>query len=442
MTTYLLNSPVLTNYGDYSYSQLSVEQAKEILADGFESSVGHAGAAEFLSMLLEMNVPFNRSQIRMEAGDRAIVLNLGQRLPEGTMISALDMRNFDFELGLIKNSQSYLEVDSLSQVPKRHFFVSYAHDDKDKVYSIVRRLEAEGYKIWIDPQIPNGERFDNEIHQGIESAAGFLLMWTEAARNSDWVKRELTAAWQQRQINADYQIHPVCLEPVEIPELFEQNQINVATFGKEYYPKMMKQMATHRYRQFLPINEHIPLSEHSNAKSLELPSASLTRIPFIHSVYCHADLVIDSQASKLSLDEIQSNTKSHVGLLIQTLGTAEDDQPLRDAYTAWKLKYDEQDFLLIHLKGPVEAGKYKIQDQEPTGEWHDIARTAKEAILKLAQRSCRLSFFVAAPIPLGTLLGQQADRYWQIDHFHYAQRQNDSAKRYHFAWDSSELPAE
>lgn len=57
---YVLNTPVLTGYGDWRLEgPIAVERAVELLAEGFISAVGHAGAAEFLSGLLGVRVPVN-----------------------------------------------------------------------------------------------------------------------------------------------------------------------------------------------------------------------------------------------------------------------------------------------------------------------------------------------------------------------------------------------
>lgn len=101
MTTYLLNSAVLTAYGEYSYSPLSVEAAKRVLQQGYTSAIGHAGSAEFCSQLLEMSVPLNRITIEMQVGDQAVVIRIKGRLPEGGSLSVEQTREMPFEVGLL-----------------------------------------------------------------------------------------------------------------------------------------------------------------------------------------------------------------------------------------------------------------------------------------------------------------------------------------------------
>ncbi len=98
---YILNSPVLSSFGDWRFEPLPVARAREVARDGFVSAVGHPASATFLGSQLGVEVPVNRVAIEMRPGDQAIVLRLKGRLPEGTVLTDAQMQEFPFELGLL-----------------------------------------------------------------------------------------------------------------------------------------------------------------------------------------------------------------------------------------------------------------------------------------------------------------------------------------------------
>jgi len=66
---------------------ISLEEAKAILQNGFESAVGHQTTADVLSSLLGLPVEARRVAITMREGDSLVVFQLGVRLQEGQILS-------------------------------------------------------------------------------------------------------------------------------------------------------------------------------------------------------------------------------------------------------------------------------------------------------------------------------------------------------------------
>jgi len=99
--SFLLNSAVLTAYGQFKYTPLTEEEARDLftyvgrdgkrrLKEDVVSAIGHEATAKALSLLFGVQVPCERRQITMEyIGDRALVVRFTFRLPEGYVVKSL-----------------------------------------------------------------------------------------------------------------------------------------------------------------------------------------------------------------------------------------------------------------------------------------------------------------------------------------------------------------
>ncbi len=69
-------------------SPITVGEVRALLAEGFQSAVGHPSTAQVLSTLLGVEVPPNRVSISLQVGDTLVVFQLGVRLEEGKILSS------------------------------------------------------------------------------------------------------------------------------------------------------------------------------------------------------------------------------------------------------------------------------------------------------------------------------------------------------------------
>ena len=72
--------------------ELTIQQVKELLSQGFESAIGHEATAKLLSQLLGIEVPAKRAFITLEPSTTLIVFQLLERLPEGKVLSESELK--------------------------------------------------------------------------------------------------------------------------------------------------------------------------------------------------------------------------------------------------------------------------------------------------------------------------------------------------------------
>ena len=80
----------------------SIENIKKLLRKGFISAVGHESTAKVLSKILDIEIPVNRVEIKIERGDKLVVFQLLQRLPEGKVLSEEELRQVKYRFLVVE----------------------------------------------------------------------------------------------------------------------------------------------------------------------------------------------------------------------------------------------------------------------------------------------------------------------------------------------------
>lgn len=76
---------------------------------------------------------------------------------------------------------------------KRPVFISYATADRKEALSVCKALERRGTKCWIATRdVQPGENYQEAIVRAIRQARALVLVFSEAANNSDEIKKELS----------------------------------------------------------------------------------------------------------------------------------------------------------------------------------------------------------------------------------------------------------
>ena len=91
-------------------------------------------------------------------------------------------------------------------------FVSYAREDLPTTARVVRVIEAQGWTVWWDPDIPIGREFSSRIEEALDSSHCVVALFSRASVASQWVRIEAQEAFRRGILV------PVVMDPaLEVP---------------------------------------------------------------------------------------------------------------------------------------------------------------------------------------------------------------------------------
>jgi hypothetical protein len=165
---------------------------------------------------------------------RPVPLQFGVSVPRGcppcTTIGTVVVSQDSVPIGHVKfRLEVVVSTTAASQPPEpageeaklyRLAFVSYAREDEEEVTRRVQMLQAVGIQYFLDAiQLSPGDRWEREIYRHIDECDLFLLFWSRAASQSEWVLKETRYALQRKSGDdlAPPEIRPVIIEGPPVP---------------------------------------------------------------------------------------------------------------------------------------------------------------------------------------------------------------------------------
>ena len=96
-------------------------------------------------------------------------------------------------------------------------FLSYSHLDRARAVALVAAL-WDRFSVWWDPDLDAAGTWRKDLEEQIDSARCVVVLWSEAARDSDFVRSEASRAAQRKTLLQ------ISLDGDEVPLGFTESQ--------------------------------------------------------------------------------------------------------------------------------------------------------------------------------------------------------------------------
>ncbi|PSN18765.1 hypothetical protein C7271_10810 [filamentous cyanobacterium CCP5] len=174
---------------------------------------------------LSVDTPVQTLNWREEAASVDFGVTVPKTLPHKTLIGTVIVSLERVPIGTLKFKLSVSQQPDPEPVPIsdtaqafRHAFVSYCSKDRQEVLKRVQILVRLGIEVFQDVlSLEPGDRWEQRLYEKIAAADLFLLFWSAAAKNSEWVLKEARYALQCQGIHPDQlpTIIPIVIEGPE-----------------------------------------------------------------------------------------------------------------------------------------------------------------------------------------------------------------------------------
>ena len=99
-------------------------------------------------------------------------------------------------------------------------FISYNKADSKVARELAIFLAAEEIDVWFDEwEVRAGDSILGKVEEGLKSCSHFILLWSQNAEKSNWVRQELRSALAKAIDDGMPRVIPIRLDPTELPSL-------------------------------------------------------------------------------------------------------------------------------------------------------------------------------------------------------------------------------
>ena len=229
-------------YTDSQYSN-AIKKAKKLDPDAVEKTTSVMGVPLKKGDVVTAHLSFfapnvkkeyiiiqsNDKKITWTSNIEAIIFSVyidkhfNRKLLNGKVDLMLDGVPIEEITFCIKIVNGNLGITALADTLPRRFdkvFISYSHEDADKVQYISETCKAVKCNYFFDRHsLAPGDVFPEKIFKYIDNADLFILCWSENAAASEWVRKERKRAldnWNRD--NKSLRFYPISIPPiVELP---------------------------------------------------------------------------------------------------------------------------------------------------------------------------------------------------------------------------------
>jgi len=101
-------------------------------------------------------------------------------------------------------------------------FISYARPTVAQAHAVAQALRGAGFQVWFDEDLPAHRPYSDVIEERLRAAKAVVVIWSEAAAKSEWVRSEANLARQQNklvQLSTDGARLPMPFDQIQCPDL-------------------------------------------------------------------------------------------------------------------------------------------------------------------------------------------------------------------------------